>query len=236
MSSSASYSNFKVEITGSLAFKGAGISGVPILLSYSVNEGNSWIGLATASSDSNGNFAVVWFPTASGTYLLNAQWPGNSTLSVANKTINFAILPYQDQSVLSVSSNSTISPFAFNSTSKELSFSVSGTSGTTGYVDIYIPKTLISDVSNLKVFLDENQLTYSPESKGDSWRLYFTYHHSTHQVTINLGSESSASFNSNQLVEMIIIGIAISAVAIVVAILFLRKSNKTKTLPQNNET
>ena len=233
--SSVSYSNFKVEITGSLSFKGAGISGVPILLSYSVNDGNSWIDLATASSDSNGNFAVVWFPTVSGTYLLNAQWPGNSTLSVANKTINLAILPYQDQSIFSVSSNSTFSAFAFNSTSKELSFSVSGPSDTTGYVDIYIPKSLIIDTSNLKVYLDGNQLNFTTESQGDSWLLSFNYHHSTHQVTINLGSESSASFNQNQLREMIIIGIAISAMAMVVAILSLRKSKKTKTPLQKNE-
>lgn len=234
--SSASYSNLKVEITGRIAFKGAGISGVPVLLSYSVNDGSSWIGLTTASTDNNGNFAVVWFPSASGTYLLNAQWIGNSTLSDAYTTINFAILPYQEKSVFSLSSNSTISAFAFNSTSQELSFSVSGPSGTSGYVDIYIPKSLISDVSNLKVFLDENQLTYTTQSQGDSWLLSFNYHHSTHQVTINLGSESSASYNPNQLGEMVIIGIAITAMAIVVAILVLRKNKKTKTPLQKNET
>ena len=224
---SASYSNFKVEITGALTANGTGISNAPVLLSYSVNEGTSWIELATASTDNSGNFAAVWFPSASGTYLLNAQWTGNSTFSNAKTTINFAILPYQEKSIFSVSSNSTVSAFAFNSTSQELSFSVSGPSNTTGYVDIYVPKSLISDVSNLKIFLDGNPLPYSTDSQGDSWLLSFTYHHSIHQVTINLGSATTPSFIQSQLGEITIVGVVIVTSIIAVALL-IRKHKKSK--------
>jgi hypothetical protein len=226
--SSASYSNFKVEIKGALTANGVGISNVPVLLAYSVNDGNSWVDLTTTGTDNSGNFAAVWFPTASGTYLLNAQWNGNSTFSDADTTINFAILPYQEQSVFSVSSNSTVSAFAFNSTIQELSFSVSGPSNTTGYVDIYVPKSLINDVSNLKIFLDENPLPYSTESQSDSWLLSFTYHHSIHQVTINLGSASSPSFMRSQLGELFVVGVVITAFAITSVVLLLRKHKKQK--------
>jgi hypothetical protein len=227
--SSASYLNFKVEITGTLTANGTVISNAPVLLSYSVNEGISWTGLTTAGTDNSGNFAAVWFPSASGTYLLNAQWYGNSTFSDANTTINFAVLPYQEQSVFSVSSNSAISAFAFNSTSQELSFSISGPSGTTGYVDIYIPKSLISDVSNLKVYLDGNQLTYATASQGDSWLVSFAYHHSTHQVEIDLGSPQSNSFIQSQLGELVISGVALSAIIIIVIVFVIRsKKNKLK--------
>ncbi len=230
--SSASYSNFKVSITGSLTIGGAGISGVLVLLSYSVNEGNSWIGLTTAGTDSNGNFDAVWYPSASGNYILNAYWAGNATLSDANTTISFAVLPYQTQSVFSVSSNSTISEFAFNSTSNELSFTVSGPPGTTGYVDVNIPKSLVSDVSSLKVYLDGNQLTYAVESQGDSWLLSFTYHHSTHQVTITMGTVSSTPLKQSQLLEIVIAGAIIAAIAIVAGFLVVRK-NKDKKLKPN---
>jgi hypothetical protein len=231
--SSASYSNFKVEITGSLTASGTGLSDVPILLSYSVNEGKSWTGLTTASTDNSGNFTAVWFASASGTYLLNAQWIGNSTFSDANSTINFAVLPYEEQSVFSVSSNSTISAFAFNSTSQELSFRVSGPSGTSGYVDIYVPKSLISDVSNLKVYLDGNQLTYSTQSQGDSWLVLFNYHHSAHEVVIRLGPASSSSSFQSQLVDLVIAGIAIAVIAIV-AVLLVSRRNKTKKQAAKN--
>ena len=232
--SSASYSNFKVEITGSLTASATGISDVPILLSYSVDEGKSWTGLTTASTDNNGNFAAVWFASASGTYLLNAQWNGNSTFSDANTTINFAVLPYEEQSVFSVSSNSTISAFTFNSTSQELSFSVTGPSGTTGYVDIYVPKSLISDGSNLKVYLDGNQLTYSIQSQGDSWLISFNYHHSTHEVVMNLGTASSPLSLQSQLVDLVVVGITISAITIVTVVLVYRRSKVKKTSSKNS--
>ena len=226
--SSASHSNFKVEIKGTLTANGVGISNVPVLLAYSVNEGNSWVDLTTAGTDKNGNFAAIWFPSASGTYLLNAQWTGNFIFSNAKTTINFAILPYQEQSVFSVSSNSTVSAFAFNSTSQELSFSVSGSSNTAGYVEIYIPKSLISDVSNLKIFLDKNPLPYSTESQGDSWLLSFTYHHSIHQVIINLGSASSPSFMQSLLGEVAIVGVVIIVILIMAVALLIRKHKKSK--------
>lgn len=216
--SSTSYSNFRVNISGSLTVDGAGISGVPVLLSYSVNEGNSWIGLTTVGTDSNGNFDVVWFPSASGIYLLNAQWAGNSTFSDTNTTINFAIVPCQGQSVFSLSSNSTISAFAFNSTSEELSFIVSGASGTHGYVDLYIPKSLMSDVSALKVYLDDKQLNCSIESQGDSWLLSFNYHLCTHQVVVDFGTPrttaASTLFSQSQIGDLVI-GVAVVAMVIV---------------------
>ena len=79
-----------------------------------------------------------------GNYLIMATWTGNSTLNGVNKTVDFALTPdsqQNGQNVFSVYSNSTITQFAFNSTSNELSFVVSGPSGTTGYVNICIPKT-----------------------------------------------------------------------------------------------
>ncbi len=221
--SSAFYSNFKVDITGTLSGNGIGIANAPILLSISVDEGKSWTGLTTAGTDNSGNFAAVWFPSASGIYLLNARWDGNSSFSDANTTINFAVLPYQEQSVFSVSSNSTISAFAFNSTSHDLSFSVSGPSGTTGYVDIYVPKTLIGDASILKVSLDGNKLEYTIASQGDSWLLSFTYHHSIHQVTINLGTATSVSSTQSQTEELVVSAAAITAILVVAVVLILRK-------------
>ncbi len=225
-------SNFKVEITGTLTANGVGVSNVPVLLSYSVNEGNSWISLTTAGTDNSGNFVAVWFPTASGTYLLNAQWAGNSTFSDVNTTINFAVLPYQEQSVFSISSNSTISAFAFNSTSQELSFSVNGTSGTTGYVDVDIPKSLISDVSNLRVFLDAKQLAYTTQSQGDSWLVSFSYHHSTHQVSIvftQSGSQSAVSMGLNWVqIALLVLMSVIVVVVVAYAFVFLSKERSEK--------
>ena len=94
---------------------------------------------------------------------------GDSAYSQVTTIVNFAVLPLEREYVLSISSNSTVSAFAFNSTNNELNFKVSGEPGTSGYVDVFIPKSLIIVISNLKVYLDGNILTSSTESQGDSW-------------------------------------------------------------------
>jgi hypothetical protein len=126
-------------------------------------------------------------PSATGNYLINATWAGDAAYSRASTIVNFAVTPFvQGQSVFSVASNSTLSRFSFNSVTKELSFSVAGTSGTTGYVAVYIPKSLMSDAANLTVLLDGEQIACYTESQTDTWAVSFSYHHSTHNVVFNL--------------------------------------------------
>ena len=227
--SSTTYSNFKVEISGSLTANGTGLQGVPVLLSYSVNGGNSWNDLTLVNTDSSGNYSAIWTTSVTGNYLLRAVYSGNQTYAQTSITVNLAVTPFEEQSVFSVSSNSTISAFAFNSTSNELSFRVSGESGTTGYVDVFIPKSLMNDVSNLKVYLDGNILTSTTESQGDSWLVSFTYHLSTHEVTMYLGSAQSTSSTESQLGVYAIVGVIITAIATVAVMLVLRKQRKVKS-------
>jgi hypothetical protein len=99
---------------------------------------------------------------------------------------NFA----EEELLFAVSSNSTVTSLAFNSTTSVLSFTVSGPSGTTGYVKVTIAKSLISNPENIKVYLDGNQLNYEVTSSADSWLLSFTYTHSTHRVSVDLAANA----------------------------------------------
>ena len=103
----------------------------------------------------------------------------------ATEGANAEVIQIAENSVLSVSSNSTVSSLAFNSTTSELSFTVSGLPGTTGYVKVGVAKSLVSNAENIKVYLDGNGLDYEVESNADVWLLSFTYTHSIHQVSIN---------------------------------------------------
>ena len=114
-----------------------------------------------------------------------------------------------------VESNSTVSELFFNSTSRELSFAVSGESGTEGYVEITIAKSLVSSVQDVKVYLDGTQLSVAITEDGDSWLLRFTYMHSTHHVIVSLvadqGSQQSLQFE-------IIVGVTVVAVVLGLAL------------------
>ena len=148
--SSTSASGFNVKIQGSLAYNGTPMTGAGILLSYSVTGGATWHELAYVTTGEYGDFQAVWMPSASGQYLIKATWPSDKILSTASQTVSFAVTPSatedsstEDQSMFSVTSNSTLTQLTFNSVNQELNFGVSGPSGTIGYVQVCIPKTLL---------------------------------------------------------------------------------------------
>ncbi len=189
--SSTSYNSFHVTIKGTLTVNSIGASSTPIQISYSNNGGANWQDLTLVITDAEGKFTADWLPSASGNYIIKATFNGNLTHAAANTILNLAVLPYQPENtnaVFSVTSNSTITDLAFNSTSQQLTFSVNGPTNTTGYTDIRIPKSLISDTSTLTILVDNNQATYTVVSEQDSWLIHFSYSHSTHQVTINLAN------------------------------------------------
>jgi len=196
--SSTSYSGFNVEIKGNLALNGTAIPDAPIVLSYSVNGGKSWEDLTLVYTDSDGHYSADWLPSVTGNYLVKATYEGDEgILAASSEIVNFAVTEFAEKNVLfSVSSNSKVTSLAFNSTTLELSFTVSGSSGTTGYAEVTLAKSLVSNPENIKVYLDGNHLSYEVTSNEDSWLLTFTYTHSTHQVRINLANAGGAAFLS----------------------------------------
>ena len=162
-------------------------------------------------------------PTATGIYLVKASWTGDSYLTPATVRINLAVVEANEEALFSIASNSTIQGSVFNSTRRELSFGVTGPSETTGYVDLFIPKTEIGNIGGIKVYFDESQITYSTSQLDDSWLLHFEYPHSTHRVIIKLGDEGNIFSIENPLVIIGLFGIPVVAVCIIGAFLVLRR-------------
>jgi hypothetical protein len=109
----------------------------------------------------------------------------------ASWDVSFSAKLSEEKNVFLVASNSTVSSLAYNSTIKELSFKVSGPSGTMGYAEIFMSKTLLQDPSVLTVSIDGKQTNFTSTSVYDFWALHFVYSHSTHNVAINLGSNAA---------------------------------------------
>jgi hypothetical protein len=199
--SSVSQSSLSVNINGYLTSDGKGISDAPILLSYSVTGGESWQDLTLVNTASDGSYSALWFPYVTGNYLLQAVFDGDENYIGTSNIVSFAMTPDSDQTVFSVTSNSTLSELSYNPASKELSFSVSGEPGTMGYTNVDIPKSLMTDTSDVKVYLDNNPIKYTAQSQSDCWLLSFTYHHSADDVVINLGSSAATSTSSTSAIS-----------------------------------
>lgn len=186
--SSMTTASFPVKINGLLTYSGAGISDAPILLSYSVTGGESWQDLTLVHTNTEGSYSALWLLSVTGDYMLKALYKGDDDYLGTSNTVSFSVAPCTTQSTFSVTSNSTLSKLSFSSSNKELSFSVSGEDGSTGYVNVFVPNALVSDVSGLEIYLDGNRIDYTVQPLSDGWLLYVAYHHSAHLVLISLGS------------------------------------------------
>lgn len=228
---SAVSSTIRVNIKGNLTLNGAGMPNEPILFSYSVNNGISWNDLTTVNTDNAGGYTILWTPSATGNYLVKAVWAGNADFAAAEKIVNFAITPYDEGSYFSLNSNSTLSTLSFDSAAKQLSFTVSGPTGTSGYIEVYVPKSLMNYVSGLSVNLDGHSLEYSSQSMNDAWLISFTYHHSTHQVTMNLAGNSGV----DSLLGWILIAAIIVPLALIVTVIALQRGKKKESAAGTNQ-
>jgi hypothetical protein len=188
--SSTATSGFNVQIQGSLTYNGEGLPGSGIQLSVSVTGGASWQDLTYVITGSDGDFTCVWNPSVSGNYVIEAAWLGDNNYSNANSVNNFAVAPFnnQNQNVFSVTSNSTLTSLTFDSTTNELSFGVSGHSGTTGFTEVCIPQSLVPDIFKLNVMLDGATMNYNAVSQEQVWIITFAYNHSSHSVVIALAA------------------------------------------------
>jgi hypothetical protein len=97
---------------------------------------------------------------------------------------------------------------------------VDGPENTSGYTKVYIAKSLIEDIADLKVVFDGKQTEYTASSMDDSWLLYFTYQNSTHQVEIDLGELPINPFTKIP-IEYVVIGVV--AISLVVLLIVIKK-------------
>jgi hypothetical protein len=227
--STATANGFRVEINGQISSNGSGIANKAVQLYYSNNGGVNWESLTLVNSDSNGKFSAVWMPSVSGVFLLKAVSEANSEYNQATTQVNFVISETPDKNVFSVTSNSTITEFKFDSVANELSFKAEGATNTKGYVTVNVPKTLIEDISNLKVYFDENEVTFNSELQIDTWIITIYYTHSAHTIVMDLSGNGASNGDNQPLGQLPIYAIAIIAIVIVAvaAVAVLRKKQKT---------
>jgi hypothetical protein len=177
---------YKIGINGNLTSEGLPLPDAQIVLSYSLPGASIWLPISSVTTNQGGAYSASWIPTATGLFTLKAEYAGDENFVGSYAVKNISIIESTGKEMFFVESNSTISSLAFNSTSSEISFTVSGSAGTTGYARFIVSKELVSDPSALKVYLDGNRLEYTVTDRTDAWQLYFAYKHSTHTVLITM--------------------------------------------------
>jgi len=214
----------QITIEGTLSYGGTGVSFAALQISYSVDSGTSWNEIGMVNTDVNGDYSATWLPPDVGTYQIRVSWEGNATIPKTFTVVYLLVVASQTNDLISVGSNSTITLFNFNADTQEITFNVSGPSETTGYVKIYISKTLFQYITEATVYLDGEQIYYTTSSTGESWILYFVYSHSTHNVAVKFANAVPESPNSAEV--WLATAIVVACAASVGFLLYLRKRKR----------
>jgi len=198
-----------------------------VTLSYSVTD-NDWVPIGSSITNAAGEYYIQWISTASGTFTLKAEWNGNDEYLGTSATTTLTSLPYQNQYVFYIESNSTITALTFDATESELIFTASGASGTTGYVKATIPKDLLYTEGNWSVLVDEKPTIPTIKEDANQTYLHFTYGHSTKTIKIK-GPETTPEFPS-----WIPILLILTALAVAVAI-YITKTPRNDVETNHNQ-
>ncbi len=189
-------SNGNIQVFGTLSLYGTGIPQAIIEFSYQQIGEPIWRFIGSTNTSTNGSYSIDWSPSTEGNYLINATYWGSSTTSFVFKAVPVLITApsgNQSQTVFSVDSNSTVANLSFDSANAQLSFSVTGLSGTMGYADVCVSRSLVENVSSIQAYIDDNPVSYTVTSTEDSWILHFYYHHSSHNIMFDLSGAKISS-------------------------------------------
>ena len=89
---------------------------------------------------------------------------------------------------LCYSTSSNVSSITYNGTFKELRIELSGPTGTSGSVSVFVPRTLLGNLSltveNIHTFLDSEPVNATIEDHPDGYLVIVSYTHSSHIVEV----------------------------------------------------
>ncbi len=179
----------RFQIVGNLTSNNTSVPNADLTFSYrnSSESDTSLKEFSTVTTDSNGCFAVDWQPPGVGNYNINATYRGSDSYGPVFDGINVLVTQFNgDSQVFSVESNSTVTAIVYNPQSGELNLSVTGRTDTTGFVDVYVSKSLVGNVSAIQAYIDQNPVEFTVSETEDNWILHFNYHHSSHNIVFNL--------------------------------------------------
>jgi hypothetical protein len=224
LSSNSIYTGQEVTISGTLIHNGIGVPDAWISLSSKTYiEGATWNDIASVKTDDYGKYSAVWRPIY-GYYQVKATWAGNSTYPETSISVNLNVRPFGNL-ITEFSSNSTITGLNFNSSTRVLTFSAEGPSGTKGYVEITLEQDPTFNPQNISVLFDGQPIEYTIESTNQSWILGFTYAHSIHNVIVNFNANPVKAPESPPF-TIIAMLISLTIFIVVLSIIFIKKYHK----------
>ncbi|MCK5628240.1 metallophosphoesterase [Candidatus Bathyarchaeota archaeon] len=174
-----------------------------VLSDYQSREkgGNGWLRILEFSPSQDKIFVRTFSP-----YLNGFEFDSNSEF-----TLGYDMTAYNTN--VTILSNSTLSMFAFSQPKKQMSFTVTGETGSTGYCDLTIPIALL-DGAPWTVEVDGVPQDYALNENATHSFIYFTYTHSSPLSISITGTSVIPEFGSIQVLPLLLAAFLLTAILI----------------------
>lgn len=200
------------------------MAGLPIVLSYTVDGGQSWT-FRTVTTGPDGSFQSDFGlekGAIMGVTLVTETFDQNWAYHTFFENVTYVAMTLQDRDgIFLTQSTSMLSEFTYSSTM--LRFTVDGDSGTSGSTSIIIPKSAVNGVDGIRMTLDGEPVDHSVSEEGDYWILTFNYSHSAHQVVVEIPSNRIFGILPPDLVPLIVLAMVGAVVAAGVGVFLFRR-------------
>jgi PKD repeat protein len=223
LSSNSVYTGEEVTISGNLTYNGIGVPNAWIILSSKTYIENAmWNEITSVETDGYGKYSTVWKPLR-GSYQVKTTWMGNSTYPETSVSVNLGVKSFGDF-ITEFSSNSTITGLNFNASTRILSFSAEGFSGTNGYVTLTLEKEPQFDPEGISVFLDGKPIEYAIASTSQSWVLDISYSHSVHNMVVFFNGEVEPE--AFPTLPVSVVSAAVAVIGVLSLLVYLKKRHQ----------
>ncbi len=224
--SSASSATPKIQVSGTLTYNKTAISDAQIYVGYSADQGVNWKNFSLVQTRSDGSYVAVWIPNATGNYIVNAHWEGNSTLHWLDASAHLALTVDSFGNAFSVVSNSSIQKFSYDQKTQVLHFEVNGTQDADAYAYVSIPKSQLGDTHVLQIKIDGQPLQFTTESQEETWVVACMFLDGEHSLTVQIPEVDTIMSENTPWTPIIAVAAVIALIAVVAVVLAVRRRRR----------
>ncbi|MCL4436954.1 MAG: hypothetical protein M1387_09620 [Thaumarchaeota archaeon] len=110
--------------------------------------------------------------------------------------LTFPVTVGAKQYAIGMRTNSTVKNLLASKENKTISFTVSGATGTKGYINTTWPKSLLNGTT-IEVTMDGKQIPFTLKETNGNYSVYASYSHSQHAILISVFTASTTSTTSS---------------------------------------
>lgn len=165
-----------------------------ILTGTSWGQNNTYVSLGYSANATHSYDWTTWSDSASGLFLklvVISRTPTFTSYEEMNlietgvEVDRFDVVKSSQSYQIHIDTNSSLNGFLFDPDANKINLTVEGATGTSGILNVTVPKGLVPAGYGFEVYVDDQAKYYTLTEDTSNYYVEINYNHSTHTITIS---------------------------------------------------